>query len=53
MYAFPNAGRWYDVGFVLGTVSFFGPIGRQSFDKSYVLGYADGEAAASSREEER
>jgi hypothetical protein len=51
VYAFPNAGRWYDFGFVLGTFCFFGTMGRQSsFDKSYVLGYADGEAAASSRE---
>jgi hypothetical protein len=50
VYAFPNAGRWYDVGFVLGTLCFFGPMGRQSsFDKSYVLGYADGEAAARER----
>jgi hypothetical protein len=49
VYAFPNGGRWYDVGFVLGASCFFGGIGRQSFDKSYVLGYADGEAAARSQ----
>jgi hypothetical protein len=49
VYAFPNSGRWYDVGFVLGASCFFGTIGRQSFDKSYVLGYADGEAAARSQ----
>lgn len=49
VYAFPNSGRWYDVGFVLGASCFFGAIGRQSFDKSYVLGYADGEAAARSQ----
>ena len=50
VYAFPNSGRWYDVGFVLGASCFFGAIGRQSFDKSYVLGYADGEAAARSQD---
>ena len=50
VYAFPNGGRWYDVGFVLGASCFFGAIGRQSFDKSYVLGYADGEAAARSQD---
>jgi hypothetical protein len=49
VYAFPNGGKWYDVGFVLGASCFFGGIGRQSFDKSYVLGYADGEAAARSQ----
>jgi hypothetical protein len=48
VYAFPNSGRWYDAGFVLGAACFFGGIGRQSFDKSYVLGYADGEASARS-----
>jgi hypothetical protein len=50
VYAFPNGGRWYDVGFVLGAACFFGAIGRESFDKSYVLGYADGEAAARSQD---
>jgi hypothetical protein len=49
VYAFPNSGRWYDVGFVLGAACFFGATGRQSFDKSYVLGYADSEAAARSQ----
>jgi hypothetical protein len=27
VYAFPNGGRWYDVGFVLGASCFFGGIG--------------------------
>jgi len=49
VYAFPNSGRWYDVGFLLGAACFFGTAGRQSFETSYVLGYADGEAAARSK----
>ena len=53
VYAFPNSGRWYDVGFVIGAACFFGAAGRQSFDKSYVLGYADGEAAARSQQEHK
>jgi hypothetical protein len=52
VYAFPNTGRWYDVGFVLGVACFFGGLGSgsQSFDKSYVLGYEAGVAAANSKE---
>jgi hypothetical protein len=49
VYAFPNSGRWYDVGFVLGAACFFGAAGSESFDKSYLLGYSAGEAAARSR----
>jgi hypothetical protein len=52
VYAFPNSGRWYDVGFVIGAACFFGGLGggNQSFDKSYVLGYEAGVAAANSKE---
>ena len=49
VYAFPNAGRWYDAGFVFGAACFFGAMGH-SFEETYVLGYADGEAAARSRD---
>ena len=30
MYAFPNSGGWYDFGFVLGAMMFFGGGGRAS-----------------------
>jgi hypothetical protein len=49
VYAYPNSGRWYDVGFVLGVACFFGSLGSQSFDKSYVLGYSAGIEAANSK----
>ncbi|MGA7803030.1 hypothetical protein, partial [Bradyrhizobium sp.] len=46
---YPNAGRWYDAGFVLGAGCFFGAVSHP-FEEAYVLGYADGEAAAKSRD---
>jgi fructose-specific phosphotransferase system IIC component len=49
VYGYPNAGRWYDAGFVAGAACFFGAVGH-SFEESYVLGYADGKAAARSRD---
>jgi hypothetical protein len=30
IYAFPNAGRWYDLGYLLGVMSFFGGSGASS-----------------------
>jgi hypothetical protein len=45
VYAFPNSGRWYDVGFVIGAACFFGAVGRSSFEESYVLGYQGGKEA--------
>lgn len=30
MYAFPNSGGWYDFGFLLGVMSFFGGGGSQA-----------------------
>ncbi len=41
IYAFPNSGRWYDAGFVLGAAIFFGMIGRES-EKYYAAGYRQG-----------
>jgi hypothetical protein len=46
VYSFPNSGRWYDVGFIVGTAFFFGGIGRQSFEQPYLLGYDAGVKAA-------
>lgn len=44
VYAFPNNGGWYDLGFVIGAAIFFGGIGRQS-EKYYAAGYSEGFAA--------
>ena len=49
IYAFPNSGTFYDLGFVLGAALFFGLIGRES-EKYYAAGYAQGFAAAQERE---
>ena len=50
IYAFPNSGRWYDAGFVLGAAIFFGMIGRES-EKYYAAGYKQGFLEATERHE--
>src|SRR4051794_19926147 len=45
IYAFPNAGHWYDAGFTLGVGILFGACGKQSFEQPYMLGYHAGAAA--------
>jgi hypothetical protein len=49
VYAFPNGGRWYDAGFVLGAGIFFGVWGRNSFEQPYMLGYQAGVEAANAK----
>jgi hypothetical protein len=51
IYAFPNSGRWYDVGFVIGTVIFFGLGGRET-GRYYRAGYVEGFEAGKTQVEE-
>lgn len=50
VYAFPNSGRLYDLGFVIGAALFFGMAGRES-EKYYMAGYAEGLAVSKARED--
>jgi hypothetical protein len=49
VYAFPNGGRWYDAGFILGAGIFFITLGHQSFEQPYMLGYQAGADAANAK----
>ena len=44
IYAFPNGGAWYDLGFVIGVAAFFGAAGSES-GRHYAAGYDEGFAA--------
>jgi hypothetical protein len=44
VYAFPNGGIWYDIGFVIGAAIFFGAAGRGS-EQYFAAGYDEGFAA--------
>jgi hypothetical protein len=48
VYAFPNSGGWYDLGFVIGAAMFFGAAGRES-ERYYAVGYEEGFAAGKER----